>query len=87
MVEINTKAWKKKRLFFPNRQHFSLLRKFNIPVVVNADTHHPSRINDGRIDALHALLSEGSYTRIFNVSRLKKSIFSHYLCLLTEEFL
>ena len=59
MVEINTKAWKKKTLFFPNRQHFSLLKKFNIPVVVNADTHHPSLINDGRIDALHALLSEG----------------------------
>ena len=59
MVEINTKAWNKKSLFFPNRQHFSLLKKLNIPVVVNADTHHPSLINDGRPEALRELLSEG----------------------------
>lgn len=67
MIEINTKAWRSKNLFFPNREHFGLIRKLHIPVIVNADTHHPSLINDGRFDALKELFSEG-FTHVRQLS-------------------
>ena len=67
MIEINTKAWRSKRLFFPNREHFGLIHKLHIPVVVNADTHHPSLVNDGRFDALKEMLSEG-FTHVRQLS-------------------
>ena len=67
MIEINTKAWRSKRLFFPNREHFGLIHKLHILVVVNADTHHPSLVNDGRFDALKEMLSEG-FTHVRQLS-------------------
>ncbi|WP_455497599.1 histidinol-phosphatase [Coprobacter sp.] len=67
MIEINTKAWRSKNLFFPNREHFGLIHKLQIPVVVNADTHHPSLVNDGRFDALKEMLSEG-FTHVRQLS-------------------
>lgn len=62
MIEINTKAWNSNRLFFPNREHFGLIRRLQIPVVVNADTHHPSLVNAGRFDALKEMVLEGFKT-------------------------
>lgn len=67
MIEINTKAWRSKRLFLPNREHFGLIHNLHIPVVVNADTHHPSLVNDGRFDALKEMLSEG-FTHVRQLS-------------------
>ncbi len=70
MIEINTKAWQSKRLFFPNREHFGLIRTLQIPVVVNADTHFPALVNDGRFDALKEMLVEG-FTHVRQLSKGK----------------
>ncbi len=59
MVEINTKAFSTKGFFFPNRQHFKLLRELAIPVLVNSDSHQLHLINDGRMEALRALKENG----------------------------
>lgn len=59
MMEINTKAFKNKGLFFPNREHFTLIRDLRIPVLVNSDSHQISFMNDGRPEALQALQDAG----------------------------
>lgn len=68
MVEINTKAFVATGFFFPNRKHFNLLRKLNIPLLVNSDAHYPERINDSRTEALSALRQTG----IHSVRELKQ---------------
>lgn len=55
MLEINTKAYANKGMFFPNIEHFSLLRELEIPVMVNSDSHRPHLINSGRKEGLKAL--------------------------------
>lgn len=62
IVEINTKAYSQTGVFFPHIKYFPLLKALRIPVTVNSDAHFPERINDGREDALQALLSAGINT-------------------------
>ena len=38
--------------FFPNKRYFGMLKKYEIPVVVNSDAHYPERINAGRMEAI-----------------------------------
>ncbi len=62
MIEINTKAFLTKGLFFPNKEHFGLINEMQIPVLVNSDSHHTLKINDGRRDALELLHKAGVKT-------------------------
>ena len=39
-----------------------LLKKFNIPIVVNSDAHRPELVNAGRMEALEALQEMGFRT-------------------------
>ena len=59
MVEINTKKYNACGVFFPNREHFGLLRELRIPVLVNSDAHRPELIDDGRHEAMAALREAG----------------------------
>lgn len=59
MVEINTKSFEKRGVFFPHIRYFPLLKKFGIPVLVNSDAHYPGKINLGRPQALNALKEAG----------------------------
>ena len=56
MVEINSKAYDQRGMFFPNEEHFAMMRELEIPVVVNSDSHKPALINSGRTEALKALV-------------------------------
>ncbi len=55
MIEINTKAFKDYNRFFPNQRYFSMLKKYNAPIVVNSDVHFPNLINSGRFEAMNLL--------------------------------
>lgn len=59
MLEINTKAYQSKGCFFPACQHFEIIHRLGIPVVVNSDAHFPERINAGRQEALAQLKASG----------------------------
>lgn len=61
-MEINTKRFPERGLFFPDRRHFPLIRELGIQVVVNSDAHFPDRINAGRPEALKALKEAGFRT-------------------------
>lgn len=63
MVEINTKFYLPKGIFFPNQRYFGLLKELRVPVLVNSDAHFPEKINDGRSEALTALRAAG-YTSV-----------------------
>lgn len=52
IAEINTKSLMEHNRFFPNKRYFGLLKKYEIPVVVNSDAHYPERINAGRMEAI-----------------------------------
>lgn len=62
MVEINTKAYARKGIFFPHVRHFRQLKELRIPVVVNSDAHQLHLINSGRNEALQALREVGIMT-------------------------
>lgn len=62
MLEINTKAFHSAGLFFPNEEHFRLLRELQIPLVVNSDAHSPHLISSGRMEAIERLKSVGYKT-------------------------
>jgi len=62
MVQINSKAYHKLGIFYPNRKYFPLLKELNIPVQVNSDAHFPELINNGRPEALQALKEAGITT-------------------------
>lgn len=51
-VEINTKAWKQYQRLFPHSKYFSLLKKYDAPVVFNSDAHYAQLINAGRQEAM-----------------------------------
>ncbi|MDO4511121.1 MAG: histidinol-phosphatase [Bacteroidales bacterium] len=55
LVEINTKKWETDQRFFPHARFFELLKKYNAPLIVNSDAHHPHLINSGRMEALRML--------------------------------
>lgn len=55
VIEINTKAWLQRNRFYPNLKYFGMLKHYNAPVVVNSDTHYPTLINSGRLEAIKLL--------------------------------
>jgi histidinol phosphate phosphatase hisJ family len=59
MVEVNTKAYTKKGLIFPNVKYFKWLKELNIPVMVNSDAHLPQLVNDNRDLAFRWLREAG----------------------------
>ncbi|WP_321517688.1 histidinol-phosphatase [uncultured Bacteroides sp.] len=62
MMEINTKAYHKLGVFYPDVPNFSLIKDLHIPVLVNSDSHYPELVNDGRAEALQALKAAGINT-------------------------
>lgn len=59
MVEINTKNFRAKGELYPSPAYLDTLRKLGIPVMVNADTHYPQLVNDGREEAFRLLRQIG----------------------------
>ena len=55
VIEINTKAWLHRNRYYPNLKYFSMLKRFNAPVVVNSDAHYPTLLNSGRLEAIKLL--------------------------------
>ncbi len=62
MVEINTKAFAHRGLFFPNEQHFLAIREMGLPVLVNSDSHTIDKMTSGRSEALERLHEVGIRT-------------------------
>lgn len=62
MIEVNTKTLHRNGFLYPNREHFALIHKLGIPVVVNSDAHLPELINSGRLEALKWLKEAGFKT-------------------------
>ena len=54
-IEINTKAWLQHNRLYPNLKYFGMLKHFNAPVIVNSDTHYPTLLNSGRMEAIRLL--------------------------------
>ena len=54
-IEVNTKAWIKHQRFFPASKYFAVIKKYNIPYVVNSDAHYPELLNSGRAEAIKLL--------------------------------
>lgn len=52
IVEVNSKAFMEHNRFFPNERYFGLLKKYEIPVLINSDVHYPELVNSGRFEAL-----------------------------------
>lgn len=52
IVEVNTKAWQQFNRFFPGERYFSLLKKYNAPVMFNSDCHYTELIEAGRDEAI-----------------------------------
>ena len=59
MVEVNTKSFLKRGVFYPHVRHFSSLHELGIPVVVNSDAHAPDLIEVGIKEALAGLKAAG----------------------------
>ncbi len=59
IIEVNTKAYAKQGVTFIGRAHYHLLKDMGAKVVVNSDSHYPSLINAGRMEALHDLKEAG----------------------------
>lgn len=55
IVEINTKAFECHKRFFPNERYFKLLKKYEIPILINSDAHFPELLNSGRMKAFELL--------------------------------
>lgn len=62
IVEINTKNFQRKQQTFPHSNLFKLLYKYNVPVMVNSDSHFPDLINTGRTAILKKLKETGYQT-------------------------
>lgn len=50
-LEINTKAYEKKGVFFPDERYFARMAELDIPVVINADVHRKEFITVGLREA------------------------------------
>lgn len=59
LVEMNTKKYLDKGLFFPDAQWYSFLHELGVRVVVNSDSHYTDKINNGRLQGLMLLKSSG----------------------------
>ncbi|MFI3240179.1 MAG: histidinol-phosphatase [Bacteroidales bacterium] len=55
IVEVNSKAFKDHNRFFPNKRLFSLLKRYDIPLLVNSDVHYPELVNSGRFEAFECI--------------------------------
>ena len=55
IIEINTKKWITDQRMFPHQQYFKLLKKYDVPVLINSDSHFPNLINSGRPEAMQML--------------------------------
>lgn len=62
MVEINTKAFRQKGSFFPDVEDWIYIKQWDLPIVVNSDTHLPELVNSGRPEALKLLREMGFHT-------------------------
>lgn len=58
-LEVNTKAWEVKGVFFPDARYFEEIARLGIGVVVNSDAHRTDRISWGLEEALGALRGAG----------------------------
>ncbi len=70
MIEVNTKAYAKRGMMFPNVKYFKWLKELNIPVMVNSDAHLPQLINDNRGLAFEWLREAG----IKSTRRLRQGV-------------
>lgn len=61
-VEINTKNFPRAGCFYPDVKDWEYIKRWNLPVVVNSDTHRPNLVNAGRPEALQLLRSFGFRT-------------------------
>lgn len=59
IIEVNTKAYARQGTTFIGQPHYHLLKEMGAKVVVNSDSHFPSLINSGRMEALHNLKKAG----------------------------
>ena len=48
VVEINTKAYETYGRLFPSMKYWGMLKRYDVPVLVNSDAHEPTLINAGR---------------------------------------
>lgn len=55
IVEVNTKAFDRCGRFFPAQKWFTLLKRYNAPLLVNSDCHVPALLNAGRNEAFQLL--------------------------------
>lgn len=58
-LEVNTKAWEVKGVFFPDARYFEQIARLGIRVVVNSDAHRTDRIAWGLSEAIEALHAAG----------------------------
>lgn len=58
-LEINTKAWQVKGVFFPDERYFRRIGELGIAVVVNSDAHRTDRISFGLQEAISRLRAVG----------------------------
>lgn len=54
IAEINTKSLTQHGRFFPGKRYFHILKKYEIPVIINSDAHYPALINAGREEGFDA---------------------------------
>lgn len=62
MVEMNTKKYDERGMFFPDALHYPMLREMGIKIVVNSDSHFTEKINSGRLSGLRLLKDSGYET-------------------------
>jgi histidinol-phosphatase (PHP family) len=67
IVEINTKSLKTKKITYPNKTFYGMLKGMHIPVMVNSDAHYPDLIMSGMEETYAELLRAGIKTvRVLN---------------------
>lgn len=62
-LEINTKAYQNKGVFFPDEQYFARIIELGIPVVINSDAHRLDRIGSGLVEAHELFGGAGGVVR------------------------
>lgn len=69
-IEINTKVYESRKLFFPHIKYWKQILHKRIPVLVNSDAHFPERIDSGREAALN-LMKECGFTELLQLKKGK----------------
>lgn len=59
MMEVNTKAYRRRGMMFPDVRYFRTLGELGVPLLVNADSHLPELVNDSRDEAFRYLKDAG----------------------------